>query len=420
MNKPLLVISAPIFTRSGYGSHSRDVLKAIRKLDKFDIKILSQRWGNTPFTALKGDDEFAVWCRENTVQTQLSKKPDVFVQISVANEFQPVGEFNIGITAGVETDLAPHSFVEGCNRMDLIVVPSHFVKSVLEKTTYTEANKQTGQAIREIKITKPIVVLFEGVDETIYSKGFGHSEILKDVETDFNFLFVGHWLQGAPGEDRKDIYTLIDAFCTTFGNQPKGKQPGLILKTSSATFSVMDREAMVEKIKWVTDKFKNVPPIYLLHGDMSDEEISSLYYDDKVKVMASLTKGEGYGRPLAEFTFTGKPIIASKWSGHMDFLSEDGSLLVDGEVKPIHQSVVNDFLIKESKWFTANASDACAKMFDVWKNYDKHLTNSKKLQQRNKKEFSLSQMDVELKEIFDTYVKVKEYKQIVLPELVKL
>jgi glycosyltransferase involved in cell wall biosynthesis len=420
MNKPLLVISAPIFTRSGYGSHSRDILKAIRKLDKFDIKILSQRWGNTPFTALKGDDEFAVWCRENTVQTQLSKKPDVFVQISVANEFQPVGEFNIGITAGVETDLAPHSFVEGCNRMDLIVVPSQFVKTVLERTTYTEANKQTGQAIREIKITKPIVVLFEGVDETIYSKGFGHSEILKDVETDFNFLFVGHWLQGAPGEDRKDIYTLIDVFCTTFGNQPKSKQPGLILKTSSATFSVMDREAMVEKIKWVTNRLKNIPPIYLLHGDMSDEEISSLYYDDTVKVMASFTKGEGYGRPLAEFTFTGKPVIASKWSGHLDFLSDDGAILVDGDVKPVHQSVVNDFLIKESKWFTVNASDACAKMFDVWKNYDKHTPNSKKLQQRNKKQFSLSQMDVELKEIFDTYVKVKEYKQIVLPELVKL
>ena len=420
MNKPLLVISAPIFTRSGYGSHSRDILKAIRKLDKFDIKILSQRWGNTPFTALKGDDEFAVWCRENTVNTQLSKKPDVFVQISVANEFQPVGEFNIGITAGVETDLAPHSFVEGCNRMDLIVVPSQFVKTVLERTTYTEANKQTGQAIREIKIEKPIVVLFEGVDETIYSKGFGHSEILKDVETDFNFLFVGHWLQGAPGEDRKDIYTLIDVFCTTFGNQPKEKQPGLILKTSSATFSVMDREAMVEKINWVTDRLKSVPPIYLLHGDMSDEEISSLYYDDKVKVMASFTKGEGYGRPLAEFTFTGKPVIASKWSGHLDFLSEDGAILVDGDVKPVHQSVVNDFLIKESKWFTVNASDACAKMFDVWKNYDKHISNSKKLQQRNKKEFSLSQMDVELKEIFNTYVKVKEYKPIVLPELVKL
>jgi glycosyltransferase involved in cell wall biosynthesis len=420
MNKPLLVISAPIFTRSGYGSHSRDILKAIRKLDKFDIKILSQRWGNTPFTALKGDDEFAVWCRENTVQTQLSKKPDVFVQISVANEFQPVGEFNIGITAGVETDLAPHSFVEGCNRMDLIVVPSQFVKSVLEKTTYTEANKQTGQVIREIKITKPIVVLFEGVDESIYSKGFGHSEILKDVETDFNFLFVGHWLQGAPGEDRKDIYTLIDAFCTTFGNQPNEKQPGLILKTSSATFSVMDREAMVEKIRWVTNRLKTVPPIYLLHGDMSDEEISSLYYDDKVKVMASFTKGEGYGRPLAEFTFTGKPVIASKWSGHMDFLSEDGAILIDGEVKPIHQSVVNDFLIKESKWFTVNASDACSKMFEVWKNYDKHIPNSKKLQQRNKKQFSLSQMDIELKEIFDTYVKVKEYKPIVLPELVKL
>lgn len=420
MNKPLLVISAPIFTRSGYGSHSRDILKAIRKLDKFEIKIISQRWGNTPFTALKDDDEFSVWCRERIVKTQLSKKPDVFVQISVANEFQPIGEFNIGITAGVESDLAPHSFVEGCNRMNLIVVPSHFTKNVLEKSIYTEADKETGRAIREIKITKPIVVLFEGVDETIYSNGFGHTEILKDIKEDFNFLFVGHWLHGAPGEDRKDIYTLIDAFCTTFGNQPKEKQPGLILKTSSATFSVIDRDSMIEKIKWVTKRLKDVPPIYLLHGDMSDEEISSLYYDDKVKVMASFTKGEGYGRPLAEFTFTGKPIVASKWSGHLDFLTDDGSLLVDGDVKPIHESVVNEFLIKESKWFTVNASDGCAKLFNVWKNYDKHISNSKKLQQRNKKQFSLSQMDVELKQIFDTYVKVAEYKQLVLPELIKL
>lgn len=419
MNKPLLVISAPVLTRSGYGDHARDLLRSIKKLDKFDIKILSQRWGETPFTELKDDEEFSVWCRERIVKTNLTKKPDVFVQVTVANEFQPIGEFNIGITAGVESNIAPQSFIDGCNRMDLIIVPSNFVRDTLLNTLYDEVNKQTGQVIRQHKIEKPIHVLFEGVDETIYSTSHGIN-LLNDVKEDFAFLFVGHWLQGAPGEDRKDVYTLIDAFCTVFGKEQKEKQPALILKTSSASFSVIDRESMIEKIKWVTNKFSNVPPIYLLHGDLNLKEMASLYHDPKVKAMVSFTKGEGFGRPLCEFTFTGKPIIASKWSGPLDFLTIDGSVLVDGELTPVHQSVVNDFLIKESKWFTVNATDACNKLYDVWKNYKKYNSKSSELAKRNKKEFSLTNMDTKLQELFETYVKVKEYKQIVLPELVKL
>jgi glycosyltransferase involved in cell wall biosynthesis len=419
MNKPTLVFSAPVLTRSGYGDHARDLLRSIRKLDRFDVKILSQRWGETPFTELKDDDEFSVWCRDRIVKTNLTKKPDVFIQVTVANEFQPIGEFNIGITAGVETNTAPHTFIEGCNRMDLILVPSTFVKDTLLNTSYAEVNKETNQTIREYKITKPIHVLFEGVDESVYSHTHNHS-LLDNVREDFAFLFVGHWLQGAPGEDRKDIYTLIDAFCSVFGKEQTKNQPALILKTSSASFSIIDREAMVDKIKWVTNKFSNVPPIYLLHGDLTAKEMSSLYYDEKVKAMVSFTKGEGFGRPLCEFTFTGKPVIASKWSGQLDFLTNEGSVLIDGELTPVHQSVVNDFLIKESKWFTVNPTDACNKLYDVWKNYKKYNQKSEILSKRNRKQFSLSNMDSKLKDIFDNYVKVKEFKQIVLPELVKL
>jgi hypothetical protein len=419
MNKPLLVMSAPILCRAGYGDHARDLLRSIRKLDKFEIKILSQRWGETPFTELKDDDEFSVWCRERIVKTNLTKKPDVFIQITVPNEFQPVGEFNIGITAGTESNIAPQSFIDGCNRMDLIIVPSNFVRDTLLNTLYEEVNKHTNEVIRQHRIEKPIKVLFEGVDESIYSNTH-NIDVLGDLKEDFAFLFVGHWLQGAPGEDRKDVYTLVDAFCTVFSKEPKEKQPALVLKTSSASFSVIDREGMVEKIKWVTNKFNNVPPIYLLHGDLNLKEMASLYHDPKVKAMVSFTKGEGFGRPLCEFTFTGKPVIASKWSGQLDFLTPDGSVLIDGELTPVHQSVINDFLIKDSKWFTVNASDACNKLYDVWKNYKKYTPKSVELAKRNKKEFSLTNMDIKLKEIFDANVKVKEYKQIVLPELVKL
>ena len=52
MNKPVLIMSAPIATCSGYGAHSRDIFASLLKMDRFDIKILSQKWGNTPMNAL--------------------------------------------------------------------------------------------------------------------------------------------------------------------------------------------------------------------------------------------------------------------------------------------------------------------------------------------------------------------------------
>ena len=54
----------------------------------------------------------------------------------VANEFKKLGKYNIGITAGVETTLAPKDFIDGCNRMDLVLVPSNFTKEVLQKTSF--------------------------------------------------------------------------------------------------------------------------------------------------------------------------------------------------------------------------------------------------------------------------------------------
>jgi glycosyltransferase involved in cell wall biosynthesis len=419
MNKPLLVLSAPVFTASGYGAHSRDILQSLRNLDKFDIRIVSQRWGETPFTMLRDDSEFAVWARSIVIH-QLPKKPDVWIQITVPNEFKAVGEFNIGITAGTEANIAPKSFVDGCNNMDLIIVPSEFVKTVLTNTEYDEVDKATNQLVNKYRINKPIKVLFEGVDESVFGKSYGH-DILSDVKEDFVYLFVGHWLKGAPGEDRKDIYTLIDTFCATFKDTPKEKQPALVLKTSSATPSIIDREIIKEKIEWVTNKFNNPPPIYLLHGELTNDEMTSLYHHNKVKVFTSLTKGEGYGRPMCEFTFTGKPVIASNWSGQLDFLrSKEYSYLVDGQLTKLHQSVVDDFLIKEGSWYTVSATEACKALFDVWKNYSKWLKKSKALEKLNRKEFSLSAMDSKLKDIFDTDVKVKEYKQIVLPSLTKL
>jgi len=419
MSKPILVFQAPVATRSGYGDHSRDILKSLFELDKFDVKIIPTRWGNTPQDQIDPSTEFGQKILQNIV-TQLQVQPDVFIQVSVANEFKRVGKYNIGITAGVETTIAPQEFIQGSNNMDLVITPSEFTKEVLVKTSYNQVDKNTKQKVGELKVEKPVEVLFEGVDTDIFS-GKSDSSILDSIDTDFNFLFVGHWLNGDLGHDRKDVGMLIKTFCTVFKGLPKNQQPGLILKTSQAGFSVGEREGIVKKIDDLTKEYGDkCPPIHLVWGDLSESELNSLYHDVKVKAMISFTKGEGYGRPLAEFATTGKPIIVSDWSGFKDFLPKENTEYLDGELKNVHDTASNNFLLKEAKWFYVDYSKAAQKLFDIHKNYNTYLKKSKGLQSNILNNFSLPKMTEKLGQILDKYVKVQKHIELKLPEIKKL
>ena len=421
MNKPLLVFQAPFFTRSGYGDHARDILRSLFELDKYDVKIVPMRWGNTPQNQVDPTTEFGQKMLANVV-TQVNRKPDIFMQMSVANEFEPKGNYNIGITAGVETTVIPKEFIDGANKMDLVIVPSQFTKSLFDKTQYQEQDKQTKQIIRTFKTEKPVEVLFEGVDVDTYSNVTSTDiDVLDGIETDFNFLFVGHWLKGKLGEDRKDVGMVIKTFSTVFKYLPKDKRPGLILKTSSAGFSVIDRENIREKIENIIKDLKDVPPIYLLHGDLKDSEMAELYHHPKVKAMVSFTKGEGYGRPLAEFATTGKPIMVSNWSGQVDFLPKEHTILLDGQLTDVHESAADKFLLKESKWFTVNYSDAANKMYQLFNDYDSYLNQSSGLRTNILSNFTMEKMTEELGKIMDRYVSnVPIQKAFNLPKLNKV
>jgi glycosyltransferase involved in cell wall biosynthesis len=419
MSKPLLLFQAPIATRSGYGDHSRDILKSLFDLDKYDVKIVPTRWGNTPQDQIDPQTEFGQKILSNIV-TQINKQPDIFIQVSVANEFKKVGKYNIGITAGVETTLAPQEFIQGSNLMDLVITPSEFTKDTLIKTVYTQVDKNTKQPVGELKTTTPVEVLFEGVNLDVFNSK-SESSILESVDTDFNFLYVGHWLQGNLGQDRKDTGMVIKTFCTVFKDLPKNQQPGLILKTSAAGFSVGEREIVADKIKQVTEEYGDkCPPIHLIFGDLSESELNSLYNDKKVKAMLMFTKGEGYGRPLAEFATTGKPILVSNWSGHLDFLPKENTVFLEGELTPVHESAQNKFLLKESKWFTVDYSKAAQKIFDVFKNYKKYEKDSKGLKTNIQKNFSLDKMTTKLGEILNKYAKVQQHVELKLPTIKKL
>lgn len=424
--KPFIVLQGPVATRSGYGNHTRDLALSLLKANKYDIQIVSLPWGNTPMNALESDNKDHQLINRHIARANITKKPDIFIQVSVANEFQPLGKYNIGITAGVETTQVPHEFLLGANRMDLILTPSEFTKQGFLNTTYDQVDEKTKQKTGILKLEKPIEVLFEGADLNIYRKiksielDKSVNDELSNIQTDFNFLFVGHWLKGDFGHDRKDVGMMIKTFCEAFKNKSSKNKPGLILKTSHATFSIIDREETMKKIQQITAPYGDkAPRIYLLHGDLTDEQMNSLYNHPKVKAMISFTKGEGFGRPLLEFTLSDKPVIASQWSGQQDFLKHAHPLV--GEETEIHRSATDKFLLPGSKWFTVNYGYAAGVLRDCVDNYKNYLKAAKRQSYFSKTEFSLEAMAAKFCQYIDTALEtVPQQVQLKLPKLKKV
>lgn len=409
--KLIIVLAGSVTTQSGYGSHSRDIAKALIKSGKYDVRIIPIRWGNTPQDALSPDRPEDKLILDRIVGPNLNYKPDIFIHVTIPNEFQKVGKYNIGITAGIETTLCQPEWLEGCNRMDLVLATSEHSKLVFEKSIFEKKDKRTNKRVNLIGLTRPVEVLFEGVDTDVYNSGCDKkSEIVKtlnEIPEDFCYLFVGHWLDGAMGHDRKDVGMMVRTFLETFKRKTKRKMPALILKTSQAGFSIMERETIVKKLNEIRRMVKgnvwkkDLPNIYVLYGNLTDVEMNCLYNHRKVKAMVSFTKGEGFGRPLLEFTTTGKPVIASGWSGHMDFLHKDYSILLPGKLENVHESSTNKWIMKDSKWFTVDYGVGSQSMLDVNKRYDLYLEKSKQQKTHTLDNFTFDKMVDKLCEYID-------------------
>jgi glycosyltransferase involved in cell wall biosynthesis len=421
--KPTFVISCPIDTYSGYGARGRDVAKAVIELDKYDVKILPQRWGNTPWGFIDDNPEWEFlknyfWFPKHDQQYP---RPDIWVQITIPNEFVAQGHYNIGITAGRESTVAPADWVQGCNRMNLILGSSNHTINVLKNSKFEKKDNNTQQVVEHISFSPNVKtdILFEGVDLNTY-KPTTESLDLPEIKESFCFLFVGHWIQGDFGHDRKNISLLIKSFCETFKN--KSKQPALILKTSQGGLSYIDRDIILKKIDKIKKTVRGkLPKIYLIHGDLTNEEMNSLYNHPKVKLMISLTKGEGFGRPLLEFTQTKKPILTTGWSGHIDFLKPNMSILLPGTLNDVHRSAQNKWLIKGSKWFDVDTMALGKALKDIYKNYKIWVPKAKQQGNYCKEHFSFDKMKEKLGTILENNV-VAAPKQVPLqlPKLKKV
>jgi len=421
MSKPTFVISCPIDTYSGYGARSRDIVKAIIEMDKYDVKILGQRWGNTPFGFIQDNPEWEFLSKHILTNPQLPKQPEIWMQITIPNEFQPIGKYNIGCTAGIETTIAPADWIEGCNRMNLILGSSEHTINVLKNSKFEKRDQQTNQPVGFIEWKGDnSEVIFEGADTNIY-KPVKSTFDLSNVKEDFAYLFVGHWMQGNLGEDRKNVGLLVKAFYETFKN--KSKKPALILKTTQVGASYMDRDELIKKIQAIrgTVKSNNLPNVYLLHGEFSNEEMNQIYNHSKVKAMVNLTKGEGFGRPLLEFSLINKPIITTNWSGHIDFFNPEFVTLLPGTMTNVHESTANGMLMKEAEWFSVDTGHIGYYLRDVFENYKGYAENAKRQGFQSRSKFSFDAMKEKLDKLFTE--KIPEFPkqvQLQLPQLKKI
>jgi len=428
MSKPIFVISCPIDTYSGYGARSRDIVKAIIELDKYDVKILGQRWGQTPKGFIKNNPEWEFLNQHILNNPQLPAQPEIWMQITVPNEFQPVGKYNIGCTAGIETTIAPGDWIEGCQRMNLILGSSTHTIEVLKNSRFEKRDNQTQQVVGRIEWTGDSEILFEGANTEVYKPVKSNFD-LSSIKEDFAYLFVGHWMPGQMGEDRKNVGMLIKAFYETFKN--KSKKPALILKTTQVGASYMDRDEILKKIKVIKDSCdsKNLPNVYLLHGEFTDVEMNEIYNHSKVKAMVNLTKGEGFGRPLLEFSLSNKPIITTNWSGHIDYLNPEFVTLLPGQMTKVHPTAANGMLMQEAEWFSVNTGQVGYYLKDMFENYKGYVDNGKRQGFQSRSKFSFDAMKEKLDNIFiskipdfpkQVQLQLPKLKKIELPKLKKV
>lgn len=426
MNKPLMLIYSPIDVTGGYPAYGRQLCKNLIELykDKYEIKIAACGWGGLPEGFIQDNLDEWGFLEEYILKENLNKQIDIYIHHGVPNEFNKAGYYSVLVTAGIETTICSPLWIEGINKADLVIVSSKHAKDVFENTVFDKQDSGTKQIIGKLKSEVKIEVVPEGVNTDIFKHIILPQESkikteLDQISEQFCYLFSGSWLPGDVLQDRKCIGGLIKSFLETFKN--KKSKPALILKTSIGSCSIPNREDILNRIEEIrrTVNSSNLPNIYLFHGEISDQEMNELYNHSKVKAMVSLTRGEGWGKPLIEFTQSKKPLIVSGWSGHLDFCNPEFTTLLPGTLTPIHPSAqVKDMLIEGSSWFSADLGHAGAVLKDCYENYPKYEVNGKRLGFYCKENFNQDKVKEQLGKVLDDNVKLPY--RISLPPLRKV
>tara|TARA_R110000824_G_scaffold139366_8_gene304436 strand:- start:14742 stop:16061 length:1320 start_codon:yes stop_codon:yes gene_type:complete len=378
-----VIVRGPALTRSGYGEHVRAVLRSLRKIeDKVDIYLIPVGWGATGWIVEKDEERewFDAIVKKTSAAIQQKQQFDVSIQVSIPNEWEQLAPINVGVTAGIETTKVAPQWLEKGNMMDLIIVPSQHSKQVYQKTSYEATNSATNEIVPDYKCTTPIEVISYPVKE------FTDLDLGLELQTDFNFINVAQW------SPRKDLKSCIEWFVEEFIDQ----EVGLILKTNRAKNCLMDKFACEKMIEQVLNRkrYKNKKcKIYLLHGDMTDQEMHQLYRHPKIKAFMTTSHGEGFGLPMFEAAYEGLPVVAPDWSGYLDFLympvvdkkgktkSKAKFAKVEYSMRPISKNVVWDGVLQEgSMWAYSDQGSFKMRLREIYKDYGRFKKQATELQ----------------------------------------
>ncbi|MAE82020.1 MAG: hypothetical protein CMB80_04745 [Flammeovirgaceae bacterium] len=353
-----ILLKGPLLTCSGYGEQSRFALRALMsRPDLFEIFIQPLQWGQTSW--LSDLDAERAWIDQVIEKTigyvQQGGTFDIALQITIPNEWQKIGTTNIGYTAGIETTKVTPQWIEIGNQIEKIVVVSNHSKNVYANTSYVREDDQAGRGMQPGELDHlgkenlgPALELMTEVVAVNYPvKEYENTkEIELNLEYDFNFLTVA---QMGP---RKNLLNSIKWFVEEF----RDEEVGLVVKTNRSKNCVLDREFVFNELGNFTKSLgERKCKIYILHGDMSEEEMHALYVHPKLKAFVTFTHGEGFGLPIFEAAYSGMPVVSTGWSGQMDFLvdehREEHFYNVSFDIQPIPPEIEWEGVItKESMW----------------------------------------------------------------------
>jgi glycosyltransferase involved in cell wall biosynthesis len=370
-----VVVRGPALSRSGYGEHCRAVLRALNASEEeYDLYLLNTNWGGTGW--LHEDDEERRWIDSiimktvalSTTQPLNTVDFDLSIQVQLPSEWSKIGRKNIGVTAAIETTKASDSWVENVIGIDRVIVPSNHSRQCFSHSEEAKNNIEVVPfPVRDLEPT----------------------QVDLNLSTKFNFLSVATWC------GRKNIEQTIVSFLQEF----KDEEIGLILKTSIKNGSTIDRYFTKERLESLLSNFPEDRKckIYLLHGSMTDSEMSSLYRDKRICCYVSTSHGEGFGLPMFEAAQAGMPVISPNWGGQQDFLSieknskrkENLALTVKHDIAEVSdRDLWEDIIIKESKWCYPDTNSLKSRMREAYENPDKQNKRALKLQRHIKKSFT--------------------------------
>ena len=331
------IIRAPLLSVSGYGVHSRQIFSYLEKSDiNFEIETQIVNWGNTPWMIDTNLENGMIGRVMSQTESQNSSVSDISFQIQLPDEWDPnLARVNVGVSAVVETDTCNPGWVEACNKMDAVIVPSAHAKKCLENSG---------------EVSVDIHVIPEWFFEEILEERDDKFLETLEIDTNFNFLIISQLTDQSPDLDRKNLLYTIKWLCEEFKDDP---DVGIVLKTNHGRGTHIDRMLTSNIFRKVISEVRPgpFPKIHLIHGNLTPSEISSLYKDDSVKCLVNLTRGEGFGLPILEAAASDLPVIVTDWSAHTEFLSLGKFLKVDYDIIDVpDQKIDNRIFVPGSKW----------------------------------------------------------------------